>query len=143
MLVKAATLAALSLPILALSGSANASTATTSPISLAQNHRYLNARSSPYVRPKPNLARWAEYSKSSANAISAAAARKARRAEGAVGVAAARYSPLPPLNGDTITKTVAQQIKVGSIFLLAFHVKFTDSIVVSPSRVSYRTTSVP
>lgn len=115
MLFKASTLSALSLslPLLALSDYASATASSTSD-SISLRSPYLGARSPSsghvYTRPKPNLARWAEYSKAS----NGAAARKARRAEGAVGVpAAAKFSPLPPLSGETITKTVAQQIKVG------------------------------
>lgn len=70
------------------------------------------ASASTYTRPKPNLARWAEYSRSGQAAV---AARRARRGE-VIGVPQPKYSPLPPLNGETITKTVAQQIKVGCVY---------------------------
>lgn len=102
MLIKASTLASLALPLLSLSDYTSASSVFTSSstFSTKATKRY-----------EPNLERWAEYSRS-IQATNGRRAAMARRAD-LVGVPQPRYSPLPPLNGETITKTVAQQIKVG------------------------------
>lgn len=119
MLIKASTIAGLALPLLSLSDYTSAS-ATINPVGGGGLRRRSSSFSSPSITPrhKPNLARWAEFSRSIQSANNgrrahAAAAAKRAAADGVVGVPQPRYSPLPPLDGATITKTVAQQIKVG------------------------------
>lgn len=85
----------------------------------ALSHHVHNHRSSPsleygnnYLKPLPNLARWAEFNGPSSYY---GGRRNRRKVEDGTddGSTGARPSPLPLLNGETITQTVAQQIKVG------------------------------